>query len=748
VLVSGEQAGTFEVTACSTVEEYRAACSDPARPPQRIPILQPGAVLPAGKEDGASWQIAAAAIRATVAAVPRPPVPYPAAITVVSLGGGPSSVCAGLLAGLLHAELTFASSSVQDTLAEIARNGRPAVLVGSLADFSDRLLFDVLGAFHAALEARGPWEHLSLPTLLVGRDLAALSRLIHKVVTHAAPESRRLLHASAAESHTTIRHLDLADGERATTAESATAEDLRSVLVAPSAALAYHAHGSDACARAGHGVVLCGLSAGDVPADPELPGVLACGRGYACPRGPHPLPVRDLGADVLMLGTCNGLRLGDSVLAPAFNLALSHLDGPAAAYVGSIATHSGSELATLAFLAALASGHTIGDATVLVNGLLSCSGVNQPTYLAVGLPQLRITPAPAPAPLSCEELGADANTLDFGSTNCAAVLLHDARAIALARRCALFLLATPADAGTSIYWFYRVEDAPEPTVRLWLFRFPERLGELTLTPGDANQLIRTCRGALDGLKSWLELLQMSSLLADDSDSMAAFERNHQTLTAALARRMPRIAFDASAPAELLRIAGLATSAASLARDAAIDRMEPDLERSFWLTNLYMPEYHPATVADAACPACERPAYRKRLVHPIHGRSRVIIECAHCGIVSDIPERSSIRSITLAASSSVHAASTFTVTVTVRTSNVDAAESMTICCRLSMHTGDRFQPSPARYEGTTNTRTHVASFEFSLPPDAVPHGGIVKVLVASPRALAFASRPLFILAGQR
>jgi hypothetical protein len=66
----------------------------------------------------------------------------------------------------------------------------------------------------------------------------------------------------------------------------------------------------------------------------------------------------------------------------------------------------------------------------------------------------------------------------------------------------------------------------------------------------------------------------------------------------------------------------------------------------------------------------------------------------------------------------------------------------------MHTGDRFQPSPARYEGTTNTRTHVASFEFSLPPDAVPHGGIVKVLVASPRALAFASRPLFILAGQR
>ena len=259
-----------------------------------------------------------------------------------------------------------------------------AMVAAPVHALTDDVLMRLLNGLEAGLSGDTPWQDILQVGLVTGRDASALARFRDRLTQSGDLSVDVVLRLDEAGHDRTLRsERRLSDGQWISARQPVDGEAALAQAL-PVTVLAVRTHGSEACAKGTAGLVYCGRTTGDVP-EIAGDGGFACGRGFTCPRGPHPRSVAPM-ADVLMMAVCGGLRLGDSINHDAFGFALNFIDGPGRAFVSSIASNSGAPLAALAFLATLADGGTLGEAVLMANALPMLGGIDDPTYLLVGDP--------------------------------------------------------------------------------------------------------------------------------------------------------------------------------------------------------------------------------------------------------------------------------------------------------------------------------------------------------------------------
>jgi len=357
-------------------------------------------------------------------------------------------------------------------------------------------------------------------------------------------------------------------------------------LAAPADLTALTTHGFEACADGGGGIVLCGRQVDLPSATFQGLGLLSCGCQPLCVRGSIRVSLARLPSRVLMLESCNGLRLADSVLRSNFNLALSFLDGQGVGYVSSLLCSPGGSMAAVALAAAMASGRTLAEAAALINGLLYCSRGEYPGYLAIGDPDFRVTENPGDAGVQVIAQISQEMELDFKAACFGEIIVRDMAAVELAFSGCLWLHASPASAGDQIYWFYRPERLPEgipadsSQVRLFLFRFPEALGKVRMAVVNRQEGENWARRGLAHLQRWLDFLTLAGLQQESPevfDHLQALQKQMQTV---LARIMVRMSNDASTWQRLQECRALADRTVILARDEAVNWLATKLLQPF------------------------------------------------------------------------------------------------------------------------------------------------------------------------
>jgi hypothetical protein len=636
---------------------------------------------------------------------------------------------------------------------ELAAGPGPVMVAAPCREAGDSLLLGLLADLETTLAAEVSWAELPRFTLLTGRNLASFSWMVAKMIVAARDTSPlgaplRLAHFRAGEPTSQVVELRLGEPNRPRSAprQDLLAPELIASLMAPADVVALQTHGTDSCAKGGGGVVLCGLGSEAMKIHPEATGVLACGQGYACPRGPYPLRLSLLTAQVLMLASCNSLRLGDSALAPNFNLGLAFLDGEGLAYVGSLFGALGNDLASIAFLAALASNRSLAEATTLVNGFLSCAGIERAVYVAVGMPDHRLAGRPRERDSETRwgAQGLEPFEIDCSSENLLELRADDPLLVDLAEKRCLAMSLVSSLPGPGISWFHRLERSASECVilRIFVFRFPEALGTLRLSPCDCSDLKRRSLAAFDSLARWLELGRISGLARREPEDYLHLAVAEVEAREAIVHTFLRMTFDGSASEQAQERLVLIHSLAAAARALVLEEFLSLLTGPFWLPNVFGREYGYGGSTETACPNCGRSAVRKTLRHPLHGAERKVDVCPHCGIVRDDREGSAFEIASVEAPVLARLGGPLKARVTLR-SKAPEKLVVEICPRLSTYGLREVIPTPERAEATLEIGAGaVLEFSFQIPVDLPPHQYFFKILAASEEDLAFASRMIF------
>lgn len=761
-------------TKCRSLQEYYLRCIEP-EDGEALPVLSPSAAgtarrLGAERRSSETWNELSWSDHATLIARARPQVASTGGALgrppAVVLGfAGPQAFVAGLVAGRLRAEVTIVEPApagirrIRETIAEVRH---PVVVVAVSQDMTDALVVGLLADLDGALRSRLPWHAVPHWTLLTARDLPSLTWVAAKACSPTGPQSSRTFaHLLPGTERCTSRRLETDGGASANiTTTVARGDEVPALLLGHSDVVAIQTHGSDACARGGDGTVLCGLHQAGAGSRRELPGALACGHGWACPRGRTPVPLSRIGAEVLMVASCNGLRLADSNTQPAFNLGLSFLDGAGRAYVASASSAIVTDAMPVAFLAALASERDLAESVAIVNAFMTCAGLEQPTYAAVGLPGHRISGVVAGGSQERESLVADLTPdqgelyIDGSGRLLVEAVIRDPDAIQLVRSGDLALAAhdlpligPSARELSPRFWFARIEpdarasaDASDSDVaRLFLFSFPYALGDVHVQLRDASSFPRQLTSALDALGRWKDLWRLTVMNADIQPSVeleilgeieaAETEARHTAL-----RRLTAVRFDIDACRDLDRLIAAIESLGRFLRELLMEHLVPQLASSFYLTNQLVPE-HLYTGGEAeACRYCGGSSIRKRLVHVLSGQARHVHVCARCGIVSDTPALTSL-DVSIDAPDLLERGEVVTVRVVVPPPLLDE---VVVGCRLSTHGHADEPPDPVTCmlppEGDG-----IAVFRVPVPLTLPPHEYSFKALVANRDGIAFAHR---------
>lgn len=698
---------------CDSVVRYASAC---AAPGPAIPVLSRSATV---DDHGLSFPDAVRAIVTGPRSTGGPPDD-----AVVIAVPGPAVLCAALLAAATGRPLELGPAADHDR----------KIAVALAADIGDPELFAPLDALAEALDRETPWRRLPNETLVTGRDLAALSWMTAKIVVaheHPAAATPRLRHYAPGDDGSLVTEVAV-DGAPAR--DVLAVEPLLASYRRRAEVMAFRTHGSESCAKGGAGTVLCGLELGEAPTAPAASGALACAHGHACPRGPHPVALKHFATDVLMLGTCNGLRLADSLNDPRFNFALSFVEGDGLAYVSSVFSSSGGDAASVAFLAAMADGATVGAATTLINALIHHAGLERPAYAALGDPSHRVGARALPAPVVLDALPARCR---LGTAHTAELRLRDPALVAAARTGSVSF----ATEGAGVLGFHRVEAADDgDTLVLRLLAFPEPLGTVRVAAVDRTALRGRARRALGSLDRWLELWRLAGLDRDDPAGFADLRAGEEDVRGVVARGLAQAGLDGTGVTALGRRVDIAEALAEAAGEAAVDALVPQLQGSFWLPNLYAPEQRLERGEPVPCPSCGLSALRREMSHAVTEATRIVVVCPRCGIGWDVAADAAVEAISVELTESATVGGTLAVDVVVR---LRGPARVDIHPRLSTAGFPVPAPEPASAPVTADAAGTVrAAFLFALPVDLPPHRHYVKVLVADGDGLAFASRPFF------
>ncbi|MFT3770636.1 MAG: hypothetical protein QM820_34865 [Minicystis sp.] len=731
------------------------------RPAHVVPVLRGPATsrleaastpIASAMPDTTPFDWAACCERILAAAVP--PRSDGAVITAV---GGPAAVCAAYLAAATGRPL-----QVVDNLDDVARaplDGVSRILVAVQDALHDSLLFGLLDQVSATIEGDRPWREIARVTLVTGRDLASLSWMVAKLVLAARRPpagSVRLRHYSPDHDRSNVTRLDVGGEGEAIQRATMLAPALLESYAEPADVMAFRTHGSEACANGGAGTVFCGLQLLGATFEPDVEGVLACGRGRVCPRGPHPVPLERMAADVLMVETCNGLRLADSRTLPEFNFALSFIDGPGVAYVSSAFTSIGGGAASRAFLAAMAAGCTLGEASWLVNALISRAQIERTAYVAIGDAEHRTRPPTTRgAPLALDTLPA---VVDLGDAHFVEITIADAALVERARRGRLAFAVSVEGQEDAPYFFHRVEQrtahdgaasGPKPqaegeVLAVCLFRFPRALGRARIEATDPEAWRDRARAGVDAVTRWCDLFRLVGLDTAAPDEYAELRASGDEARILLAQGCTLLTVDGSAAARMARRLQFIEELCLAAAEAAFERIVPKLEGSFWPSNLRTSEHSIERSEHIPCPHCHLSALRRTLRHVLSGVLRRIVVCPRCGICSDTTQGSAIADVRIEAPSITTAGQEMRVSVVTQLAR---AAILLVSPRLSTHDEPAPPPTPDRASARiVEEGTSRLDFVFQVPEKLSPHRHYVKVLLATADGPAFASRPFFVRAG--
>lgn len=663
---------------------------------------------------------------------------------VVAAGNSPIAVCAVLLAAGIGGRIELV-----DAVTDAWSYGhQSACLVAPIDVIGDRLIAPVLDASARSCRGERPWELDSRHTFVTAEDVAGISRLVARLIraTHAPELSQEHLHLIVSDSGVT-RHsvLPLATPER-TVVETVPAEGVEAVLSEARGILAFHGHGGDSCAYAGDVSVLCGLRSSD-DAQPTR-ATLACrNENVGCLRGPRPLAMATLPARHVMQASCSSARLGNSVITFGFNLFLSFVDGGGVTYAGT-ATGGGGPEAGMLYLSALAEGQSFGSALSLVNAFLERSGIDEPVYIGIGLPELTITRPRTgvenePAAVAPSR-GNGLVSLDLGERRFATFLLDHETAL---EHAAVGRLGLAIRAESDVLWFHRLEAVPdEPSrggdpdgrrLRLFLFSFPGPLGRVELTPIDRVGKLEDLGNRLAALQRWLQYQRLFFGVDADGfqEGIATYARFQDTLGTVV----DRLRYDGSMAHLLADQCAVITETCRAFRDLLLLQLERRITGSFWLTNDTARE-HLFTGSDwVPCPGCGRHSSRRRLSSTWSEDVRTVIICMRCGIVEDIRANGGIRRIEVEVPESVVAGLSLPVHIEIESAPEHGKE-LVILAAIS---GPSCPPIIARREVRSNGAVASLAVGLEIPADLPDYEYRLKCLVANDEDITFVSRVICV-----
>ncbi|MEI2385864.1 hypothetical protein [Breoghania sp. JC706] len=660
--------------------------------------------------------------------------------------------------------VTGGTATVHTPSPEDLRSGRPTALLVPPGAAAFALGWAVLDASRNAIRDEAA-ASLPCTTLITARDVVTIAWLAAKIIAYAlgrareAPAGRyRILSPQRTASRWAALD-DNADGTGHLLAWSSLSGAEGARLAGEACdVLITNTHGLDACADGGDGLVLCGLQQnretlladGDAPA-PQA-GILACGHGHPCPRGPHPYPLARLNAQTLVLLSCNGFRPGTGNLDAGFNLGLAFLDGRGAGYCSSPFSNIGGRLAAAAMGSAFASGEPFGSAISRGNCALLTSGIEDVSLLGIGDPgdtkprpgvhangALRVTAEHFPLQLQAAERFV------------AEVEIRDPRLIERARAGLLGWSVDNTREGDGcqpVLWDQRVErDGARERLVLRLYRFPDTLSDHSLAPVDLEDLAARIRAAFAALDRWQELWRLLGF--DDETVTSAIDeiaRMRGPMSGRCSALLGQCRYDGGAPRAVSELLEMAHATGAHARDLVMNTMLPHLCKPVWLTNVLSQEYFASAISAGQCDYCGERAISKRLRHPLTGQERDVLICSQCGIVMDGHVGGAIERIDIQGDRRARPGSPLTVRLALRCAPASAfarggaGEDIRVAPRLSIIGQQDVVPQPevATWSGAP------VSFRFDIPANLPPHRYFIKVLAASSQEIAFASRPFFVV----
>lgn len=616
------------------------------------------------------------------------------------------------------------------------------IFVAEPSRCTDDLLLQRLDDLAAALDVGAPWEHLPRFAIVTGRDYRALSWLVAKLVTRTrrpTPEQPRVRHFHPAVEDSQLLTVGVVPSSNRVTRMRLGSGDLVAAYAEKIDVVAFRTHGSEACAKGGGGTVLCGRHEQEhIP--PEDPGVLACGRGYRCPRGPSPVPLAKMGAEVMLLASCNGLRLANSLTHSDFNFALSFVDGEGLGFVSTVFTSIGGDFASLAFLAAMSSGLSLGDSTLLINALVHQAHLERPCYLLLGDPDYQLGAQRARV-LKVASLPA---SLALVEQHHAEIVVTDPPAVSSALAGKLSLAITGENAlpssSASVFGFHRIERRPTGTcVVLHLFSYPRPIGAIEIAPIDRAELAATARATIARLDRWIRTYTLFAIDASEPELFGELQTAVTEVIESIDRALALSTLHGTWSQTLARYLRHADSICVAASLTVLEYLAPRLIGAFWLSNTHTTNRLRRSTA-GRCPSCSGPALQRTLDNELRQELREVLVCPRCGICSDIPDTSPVSAIAIEVPELVPAGTSMQVRVRLKLS---CAAHVAIALRLSTHGEPTTDPEPSI--AASYAEAGDVAFSFVVPVDATlsPHRHYVKLLLATPEGLAFACRPFFV-----
>lgn len=584
-------------------------------------------------------------------------------------------------------------------------------------------------------------------TLVTARDELAMSWLIAKIIAASLRPAGRttrfhVLTPDANSSNWTKleRHSDggftLARARESGASASLRASESCDVLLATT-------HGFDACADGGDGFVICGLHPNRAPELQDGAGILACGHGYECPRGPHPLALRHFRAQVLMLSSCNGMRPGAGLLKADYNLGLSFIDGSGVSYCSTPYSSSGGALAVAAFGAAMASSYGFAAAINRANTALLSSGLEDASLVGVGNPSdRRSLHHGTETPPQYETDSFPASIERDSATWLIVIETRAPHLIALAERGALRWSILPANVEEAdIFWDQRVvRDGAQEALVVHVYRFPDPISRCVIAPVVLDDVMQDVNSTLEALSSWKQLWRrLGSNDPLSAEGMASLGGTVDELSEILVAKLGQLRFNGRAARDITDLLETADAVARHSRDLVMTDLLPQLASPNWLTNVNSSQYLAYSFEKGTCPYCKSPGVIKHVRHALTHQERIVLVCALCGIVSDRPVKGCIADFRVDSRQEVAAGDVFEVRLEVD-GRFRADRSLILAPRLSVIGQANLIPSPAQAEWRSGSH----NFLFRIPVSLVPHRYFVKALAASEHEIAFAARPFFVV----
>lgn len=767
---------------CNSFEEYYEACSrlrsqeiclpilrgsydwnckavfgtDAIENPQVDEIRKSSLTPPSYHEQQPSWTERCRIIEIAAGCLPTPTKLIARAESWrVLVRSGPEAICAALLGGAMRVPVIVTKEDLVESATDVLdrHSSGGVILVAPSKVMDDNLLFNLLDRFQRYLNTDIEWNSIPHFCLVTGTDLASISWVVAKIIATSLREPNGALfrHCSVSRQVAILTDLKInSDGSEVQKTRLSGSELSEAYKVATDVC-AFQTHGFDSCATGGSTVVLCGKRSNEGLASARTGGQLACGYGYSCPRGPAPISLSQYPSKVLMLGTCNGLRLADSIISQHFNLGLSYLDGPGTAFVSSVFSSVGSDVASQVFLSAMGSGRSVAEAASLSNTALYCSNLERVAYMTIGHPFLTIESKDTTMEITCSHPPFNVN---LGNVNFAELMIDHPDFLALASSGELLIsCCSDTTREPSIGCFYRLEQSPfcnagnAPSgklLRVFIYRYPDAIGNLQLIPIDGAKLRRTAKAALGGLQCWLDFFRIVMPETTEEEILAALAEQYHMVRGGIARALGRLGIDGNSITELEKYIDLTNRATEIAQAQVLAHIVPLLAGPFWLTNAYLSEYQLTQTSGGKCPYCNGNSIQKRLQNTITSSCRTVVVCPKCSIISDTPEDDGIAEILISAPNQAPIGKQLAIEITLRVSDVDVPDRVTICPRLSTLGMYEILPNPQSIVWCPSTQESSHYFTFDLPSGLPPHHYFIKTLISSYRGLGFGARPVFVV----